>query len=172
MLLPLMLLLAGLSGVADEPESVAMREVPFACSLVQDRASRYFADHGITSKAGNADIRDGSAKEGDLSLFLGAGGPKHLTSPSGARIWLNRFGITKYVKAGQIRPLIIYSNFRMYGRLDLAQLAAAVCRATLHFQFVAYEWSPILIVDGFPVELVSAKVLEREFLEAICDLPK
>jgi hypothetical protein len=100
----------------------------------------------------------------DSALYLSSG-KQRLITPSGQRIWLNRFGVQKYLEKGQLSPLRIYTEFQLNGTLELTRREPGACRAVLQFQVGAYQWSPIWIVDGWGVALKSNGTLEKQYLE-------
>jgi hypothetical protein len=140
---------------AGDNQADEMREVPLKCEEVLGNAQAYFSAHGFKS---------GFLPSGELKLYP----EQHALEASGDRISLSRFRISKYVRQGQLSPFRIYSDFWFQGSLILAPLSGA-CRVTLSFMFGAYEWSPILIVDGFGERFASNGRLEKQYLTAISD---
>jgi len=165
-----LVVLAALAAAPTAGQSPLVREIPAACDLVLEKARQYFSGHGF--RVGDFPTRRSQSGEAhaDVALYLGSG-KQHLITPSGQRIRLNRFGVEEYLEKGELSLFRIYTEFELHGTLDLTIRKPDACRAALRFEVGAYEWSPILIVDGWGVALRSNGAIERQYLDAIFGRP-
>jgi hypothetical protein len=158
------MVLAALATAELADQSSVDREIPAACDHVLERARQYFSGHGFWNfPAEGSGLGEPRTK---VVLKLGSG-KQPLITPSGQRVWLNRFGVQRYLEKGQMSLFRVYTEFELRGTLELTSLKPDACRAALQFEVGAYEWSPIWIVDGWAVTLKSNGTLERQYLEAI-----
>jgi hypothetical protein len=163
-------LLAALAAAGPPNQNSVDREIPNPCNLVLERARQYFSRYGFwVGDFPTTRPRLGEARA-DMALYL-ANGKQPLITPSGQRIRLNRFGVRRYLEKGQLSPFRIYTGFQLYGWLELTSRSSEACHAALRFEVGAYEWSPVLIVDGWGLALQSNRMLETQYLDAIFDQP-
>ncbi len=142
-------------------DAAASRRIAAPCTLVADRAIQYLEEHDFYTR---------KTEGGRIVLELG--NDKAASTPSGKPLSLNRFSIRKYTLPKHLSPLRTYADFRTEGHLSLQSANEGSCDATLHFEISAYEWVWALgmIDDGYRSKFSSNGMLERLYIDAICDL--
>lgn len=160
-------------------DDLAARQIAAPCRVVDARAVQYFESHGFyaDSSSGNGIYTGRRAAEPREIVIKLANSEdpenhsKHLSTPSGKPLSLNRFNVPKYTLPRHLSPLKAYS-FDLGGNLRLIKVSEEACYAYLHFEFSAWEWVWALgvIDDGFSSKFVSNGTLERIYLDPIADL--
>ena len=153
----LLLLLA--PNIAD---SAASRQIAAPCSAVEKRAAQYFGEHHFYTKR---------TDEGD-NIIVDVDGRKNASTPSSKPLSSNRSSVHKYTLHRHLSPLKSYDDFRLEGRLTLANATEGSCNANLRFEISAYEWVWSLPAsdDGYQSKFISNGTFEKLYIESLGDL--
>ena len=155
------LILSLLVGAANA-DSAPDRTIAAPCSVVREKANKYFIEHHFYT----------GAIAGDPSAGVSLGPAKDASLPSGVPLLLNRSSIHRYTSHRHLSPMKTYTDFRLTGQLSLTSVSAGLCDASLHFDFSAFEyvWSLAVIDDGYRSQFTSNGTLERTYLDSITAL--
>jgi hypothetical protein len=127
---------------------------------VNDASTPYFQDHGLGAGRNEMNILE-------IESFISPKMGSQLLDPAGKHLSLSRFGVAKYLAHGALKALAIYTSFQIYGRLKLIpSQPSETCKTVLSMEITAYQWSPLLVVEGNGVRWRS-EALEQGYLDGI-----
>ena len=151
-------LLIGEAGTAPP----ASRQIAVPCSVLREKADRYFTEHHFYT----------GAIAGDTQAGVSLGLAKDALAPSGAPLILNRSTIHRYTMHRHLSLMKSYTTFRLTGQLTLVPVSESSCAASLRFDYSAFEyvWSLAAIDDGYRSQFTSNGGLERSYLDALAAL--